>query len=79
MTRFYTVKDILEAAGMNRNEFAYCRRKMGIKARGKGCSSVYTAKEVSKIVSAFHSLFPVKDYEESRVDEIRQIIRDSGY
>ena len=75
--RMYTCGDILKAAGMNRNQFAYCRRKMGIAAHGRGCSSVYTGKEAMKIVSAFHSLFPVKEYE-SRVDELRAMIRDGG-
>ena len=68
--RMYTCGDILKAAGMNRNQFAYCRRKMGIAAHGRGCSSVYTGKEAMKIVSAFHSLFPVKDI----LDNISRLI-----
>lgn len=75
----YKVKEILEAANMNRNQFAYCRRKLGIQARNRGAASEYTRREFERIVSAFHSLFPVRDADEANVAELRRIMKDNGY
>lgn len=79
LQKTYKVSEIIAAIGCNRNEFAYCRRKIGIKARGRGCSSEYTAREAVRIASAFHSLFPARPTQQDKIDELKVILRDSGY
>jgi copper homeostasis protein CutC len=75
----YKVAEILEATGMNRNQFAYCRRKIGIEARHRGSASEYTRREFERIASAFHSLFPVRDVDPANVAELKQIMKNNGY
>lgn len=79
LQRTYKVAEIIAAAGMSRNEFAYCRRKLGIQARGRGCKSEYTLKETRRIISAFHSLFEPRPVDPARIEELKQDIRNNGY
>lgn len=79
MLKMYKVTEIIAATGMTRNEFAYCRRKIGIQARGRGCKSMYTEKEARRIISAFHSLCHPRPTMQERVDELKLMAKDCGY
>lgn len=78
--KYYKPSEIRKAVGMTSSQFRNARMKAGIPSRKKsGSAAMYSEKEIKEIVNAFHHQHRRRKHSEKAVDEIRMMMKESGY
>ena len=75
----YKPSEVRAAVGMTTSQFRNARRAAGIQAKNGGSASMYSENEIKKIVNAFMHQKRRRDHQESKVAELRHLLRECGY
>lgn len=75
----YKPSEIRESLGATPSEFRRARQKAGITGRGSSPATQYTESEAKRIITEFMHLKHKREHSPAKVDELRRMIRDSGY